>query len=102
MVIVVAEIHLNPGTRDAFLQEFHQIVPLVRDEAGCLEYGPTVDCETGIQAQIPFRPDVVTVVEKWESVDALEAHLVAPHMMTYRPKVRDFVKESRLHILEPA
>lgn len=102
MVIVVAEIHLNAGTREAFLQEFHQIVPLVRAEDGCIEYGPTIDCETSIGAQIPFRPDVVTVVEKWESIDALEAHLVAPHMMEYRPKVKDLVQETRLHILEPA
>lgn len=102
MVIVIAEIHLHPGTRESFLREFREIVPQVRAEDGCLEYGPAVDCETAIAAQVPLRPDVVTVVEKWESVDALEAHLVAPHMMAYRPKVREFVRESRLHILEPA
>ena len=33
---------------------------------------------------------------------ALEAHLVAPHMMEYRPKVKDFVKKVSLQILSPA
>jgi quinol monooxygenase YgiN len=102
MVIVVAVIQLNEGTRDAFLDEFRKIVPLVRDEVGCIEYGPTIDAETDIPAQIPNRQDVVTVVEKWSSVDALKAHLVADHMVAYRPRVKDFVQGSTLHILEEA
>jgi quinol monooxygenase YgiN len=102
MVIVIAEIQLNEGTRAPFLEEFHKIVPLVREEVGCIEYGPTIDSQTDIPAQIPNRPDVVTVVEKWESVETLKAHLVAEHMVAYRPKVKDYVQGSKLHILEPA
>jgi quinol monooxygenase YgiN len=52
--------------------------------------------------QGPSRDDVVVVVEKWESIPALEAHLIAPHMMEYRPKVKDFVKRVSLQILSPA
>ena len=52
--------------------------------------------------QGPARDDIVVVVEKWESVAALEAHLIAPHMMEYRPKVKDFVKKVYLQILTPA
>ena len=33
---------------------------------------------------------------------ALKAHLVAPHMVAYRPKVKEFVLSSKLQILEPA
>ncbi len=101
MIIVLATIELAEGTRDNFLKEFSKIVPLVRQEAGCLEYGPTIDAATDIQAQLPLRNDVVTVVEKWESIPALKAHLVAPHMQAYRPKVKDFVKRTQLQILEP-
>ena len=102
MIFVIASIELNPGTRDSFLREFRQIVPLVRAEAGCIEYGPTVDATTDLPAQAPLRADCVTVVEKWESLDYLKAHLVAPHMMAYRPKVKDFVQSVKLQILEPA
>lgn len=101
MLHVIATIELYPGTREAFLAEFRKIVPAVRAEAGCLDYGPTVDATTGIPAQGSARPDVVTVVERWESLEHLQAHLVAPHMVEYRPKVKDFVKSVTLQILEP-
>ncbi len=102
MIHVIATIQLNPGTRDEFLKHFHAIVPTVRQEQGCLEYGPTVDAETDIAAQDGPREDVVVVVEKWESVDALKAHLVAPHMQQYRENVKSLVAGMTLHILQPA
>lgn len=102
MIVVLATIELNPGTRERFLHEFWQIVPKVQSEAGCLEYFPAVDVDSGLPVQGPVRPDVVVVVEKWENVAALRAHLEAPHMMEYRPKVKDFVKKVSLQILEPA
>lgn len=101
MIHVIATIELNPGTRDPFLTEFHKIVAPVRAEAGCLDYGPTIDAETGIAAQGSVRSDVVTVVERWESLEHLQAHLIAPHMVEYRPKVKGFVKSVTLQILKP-
>lgn len=102
MIVVLAEINLREGTRDAFLAEFHKIVPLVRAEAGCIEYGPTVDVAVSLPVVGEPRANVVTVVEKWDSIAALEAHLVAPHMLEYRPKVKEFVSNVALRILEPA
>ncbi|MEZ6063238.1 MAG: putative quinol monooxygenase [Planctomycetaceae bacterium] len=101
MVIVVATISLKPGTRDLFLTEFRRIVPEVLNEAGCIEYGPTIDAATDIPNQ-NVDADRVTIVEKWESVAALQAHLQAPHMLEYRPKVKDFVTASELRVLESA
>jgi quinol monooxygenase YgiN len=102
MIHVIAAIELKPGTRDAFLREFHALMPSVHAEDGCIEYGPTVDAETPIAAQIPRRPNLVTIVEKWRDVPALQAHLVAPHMTPYRAKVKEFVISTQLQILEPA
>jgi quinol monooxygenase YgiN len=102
MIHVIATIELVEGKRAAFLEEFHILVPLVHAEAGCLEYGPTIDVATGIGAQGGVRDNVVTVVEKWADLDALRAHLVAPHMLAYRPRVKDLVKQTALQILEPA
>lgn len=102
MIHVIATIELHPGRRDDFLREFHRIVPPVLAEQGCLEYGPTVDVDTGLSAQLPLRADVVTIVEKWESLEALKAHLVAPHMVEYRPRVKDMVIRTTLQVLEPA
>ena len=102
MIHVIATIEVTPGRRDAFLAEFHRLVPLVRAEAGCQEYGPAVDLPADIATQAPPRPDVVIVVEKWDSLDALKAHLAAPHMTEYRGRVKDLVVSARLQILQPA
>ena len=101
MIHVIATIELQPGTREKFLAELRQVVPKVRAEAGCLEYTPTVDAETTLPTQGPRRSEVVVIVERWESLPALEAHLVAPHMLEYRPKVREFISRVSLQILEP-
>ena len=71
-------------------------------EPGCLEYGPTVDVATGIAAQPALRENVVTIVEKWESLDHLKQHLAAPHMQAYRPKVKELIVGTTLAILSPA
>lgn len=101
MIFVIASIEVKPGKRDAFLAEFHKNVPNVLAEKGCLEYSPTVDAHTDIKAQIARRDNVVTIVEKWESLQALHAHLAAPHMATYRERVKDYVAGVTLQILDP-
>jgi len=101
MIHVIATVELADGKRAAFLQEFQKLVPLVRAEAGCLEYGPAIDVPTGIGAQIPVRENVVTVIEKWSDVSALEKHLAAPHMNDYRPRVKELVKSTKLQVLGP-
>jgi quinol monooxygenase YgiN len=45
---------------------------------------------------------VITVVEKWESLQALRAHLQSPHMAQYRSRVKELVGGARLHILQPS
>ncbi|MEQ8787589.1 MAG: putative quinol monooxygenase [Pirellulaceae bacterium] len=102
MIHVIAAISIAPGRRDDFLAEFHKLVPLVHQEQGCIEYGPTIDVPTDIPAQPAPRADMVTVVEKWESLEALKAHLVAPHMNEYRGRVKDLVQDAVIHVLEPA
>lgn len=101
MIHVLATIELRPGTRESFLAEFRKVVGPVRDEEGCLEYGAAVDVPATLGVTAANRPDVVVVVEKWASLAALQAHLVAPHMQAYRPKVKDFVERVSLQVLEP-
>lgn len=102
MIHVLAMIELQAGCRDQFLREFHQIVPTVRAESGCLEYGPAIDAETGLSQQERLGTDRVVVIEKWESVAALEAHLAAGHMVAYRERVKGLVARVQLLVLQPA
>ncbi len=102
MIFVIATIEVKPGKRDEFLAEFRKNMPNVHAEKGCIEYGPNVDLKTEMKAQIPLRENVVTIVEKWESLEALMAHAAAPHMTAYRAKVKDIVVGTTLQVLRPA
>jgi quinol monooxygenase YgiN len=101
MIHVIATVELHEGKRDAFLAEFRKLVPLVRTEEGCLEYGPAVDVGAGLAAQGAIREHVVIVVEKWENLEYLKKHLQTPHMIAYRSKVKDYVKGTKLRVLVP-
>ncbi len=97
----IGSISLNPDTRAAFLDVFRWLTPLVRAEGGCIEYQGTIDVPTTIAVQEGPRDDVVVVVEKWESVEALYAHTTAEHMTDYRAKVKDYVRGVSLQVTEP-
>ncbi|HEX3870583.1 MAG TPA: putative quinol monooxygenase [Pirellulales bacterium] len=102
MIHVIATITVAEGKRDVFLSHFRALVPKVLAEKGCIEYGPTIDVETEIPGQPAARSDVVTVVERWKDIAALEAHLMAPHMLEYRAIVKDLMRGAELRVLKPA
>jgi len=102
VIHVICVVQLVPGKRGEFLEAFRALMPSVHAEVGCIEYGPTVDAETTIAAQMPRRPDVVTIVERWRDLKALEAHLVAPHMTPYRAKVKPIIAKTELYVTETA
>jgi len=101
MIHVLAIIQVAPGKRDVFLQDFKALIPAVKAEQGCIEYGPAVDLQTGMGIQQMLGPDAVMVVEKWESLDALNAHLAAPHMAAWREKAAAYLKGVTAQILQP-
>ncbi|HEV8261605.1 MAG TPA: putative quinol monooxygenase [Burkholderiales bacterium] len=102
MIHVIATLDLQPGTRGAFLAEFAKVATEVRTESGCIEYVPAVDAETGFSTQQKIGPDRLTVIEKWESVDALKAHDSARHMQVFRARVKDYVRGREIRMLAPA
>jgi quinol monooxygenase YgiN len=102
MIHVIATIRTAAGCRDELLKEFTKLVPEVRAEAGCIEYGPAIDVQNAIEGQAEARNDVVTVVEKWEDSAALRAHLAAPHMKKFRESMKDVVAAVEIRVLEPA
>ena len=101
MIHVIATLNTAPGKRDELIAAFNQLAPQVHAEQGCIEYGTAVDVATPIGAQEPLRENVVMVVEKWESIAALEAHLAAPHMDEFRTSMSEVITGISLQILEP-
>ena len=101
MIHVIASITVKQGCVDEFLALFNANVPNVLAEKGCIEYGPTVDVDTTIEQQ-EKNSSIVTIVEKWESVEHLLDHMTAPHMLAYRERVADIVENLSLKVLQQA
>ncbi len=102
MIHVVAIITARPGKRGEVLKAFNDNVPHVRAEKGCIEYGAAIDAEGAPSIQTRYGNDTFVVIEKWESLDALRAHAQAPHMAAYAEKVKPFLAERIIHVLQPA
>ena len=102
MIHVIAVITAKPGKREEILAAFRANVPAVRAERGCIEYGAAVDAENAPPVQKKWGPDSFLVIEKWESMQALQAHAAAPHMAAYGAKTRELIASRVIHILSPA
>lgn len=101
MIHVIAMIYIKEGRVAEFVEIFKANVPAVLAEKGCIEYVPTVDVTTGLPPQ-EVNENVVTIIEKWESVDALRAHLAAPHMVAYQGNVKGIVEKVSIKVLGEA
>ncbi len=91
MIQVISTVALRPDSRANFLLLLNENIPQVLAEEGCLAYKSMVDVESGIPTQIACRKDTVTLIEAWESMEALHAHLKVPHMTIFREAVKNLV-----------
>jgi quinol monooxygenase YgiN len=101
MINVVASVHIKEGRLSEFVEIFKSNIPNVLGEKGCMEYVPTIDVPTGLPRQ-ELNNNVVTIIEKWGSLEDLQAHLSGPHMLAYREKVKDLVEKMSLKVLRKA
>jgi quinol monooxygenase YgiN len=98
MIHVLAIITAKPGQLPAVLLAFKANVSTVQAEAGCIEYNAAVDAEGAHPA---LGPDTFVVIEKWQSIEALKAHAVSPHMAAYAAKTKQLVVSRTVHVLNP-
>ena len=99
---VIAVITAKPGQREALLELFKKNVPTVKAEEGCIAYEATIDTQNAGPMQAEFGPDTFVVIEQWESMQALGAHAVAPHMKEYSTQTKGMIADRRIHILSPS
>lgn len=101
MLTVIADIRTRPGAhhRQAVLDAFARIIPTVLQEAGCHGYAPLVDHADSVSFQT-IHPDAVIMLEQWESVANLEAHLQTTHMKAWHEDVKNDVLDIHVRILE--
>jgi len=101
MINVIASIHIKEGRLSEFVEIFKSNIPNVIEEKGCMEYVPTIDVPTGLPPQ-ELNNNVVTIIEKWDSLEDLQAHLSTPHMLAYKERVEDIVDKVSLKVLGEA
>ena len=87
MIHVIVTATINPGSLDEYLRLAAELAPQVEAEAGCRRYSYTLDIASPIGIQDPVDENRVTLIEEWESLAHLEAHLSAPHMSEYGPRM---------------
>jgi len=66
MLVVAGTMEVDPDQREAFLAGRQEAVMAVRTEPGCLDYIFSAD---------PYDPALVRLFERWDSKEALAAHL---------------------------
>ena len=98
MINVIASIHIKEGRLSEFVEIFKSNIPNVLQERGCLQYMPTIDVLTGLPSQ-ELNNNLVTIIEKWKSLEDLMAHLASPHMLAYKERVEDIVDKVSLKVL---
>lgn len=101
MLTVIAEIRTRPGShhRQAVLDVFKTLIPVVLQESGCHGYAPLVDHNANVDFQ-STAPDSIVMLEHWESVAHLQAHLQTPHMKAFSENVKENVLDMHIRILE--
>ena len=101
MIYVIAESFMKDEAAAAeFIRIAKANIPTVRAEKGCISYNLTEDCKEG-SAAANARPNVLTFVECWESMEALQNHLAAPHMKAFMEKVGSLRSGKTLKIVTP-
>ena len=101
MIHVIASIEVKQGRVLDFIEIFKSNMPNVLQEKGCIQYVPCIDIPTKLPPQ-KMNSLGVTIIEKWESLEDLNAHISSPHMIAYKKKVADLVDSLSLKILTEA
>ena len=99
MIHVIASISVKTGKLSDYLAALKANVQLVRKEQGCIEYVPMIDLDAKLPMQVVDK-NAVTILERWQSVEALHAHLGSPHMLAYREKVKDMVERVSVKVFK--
>ncbi len=101
MIHVIATITANPGQRGAVLELLRANTPKVLAEPGCIQYDAAIDHNGAGAFQTEVGPDTFVCVERWASIEALKAHIAAPHMIVYATQTKPLVARRVIQVLDP-
>ena len=78
MILIAGTISLDSDNVDEALAAIVPLMQATQAEEGCIDYVLSAD---------PLTSGCIRIFEKWESDDALEVHMKAPHMAAFQGKL---------------
>ena len=78
MIVVAGTISIDPAKRDVAIAAIRDLMAETRKEQGCVAYVMSGDFEDA---------GCIRLFEEWESQDALNAHVKAPHMAKFQSQI---------------
>lgn len=87
MILVIARATIEPGMHQA-LRSIARALQCEHapHEDGCLKYDTFIDGDTFV------------IMDQWRDQAALDAHLQAPHVAHYAPRIKECVVDGRLDV----
>ena len=101
MIYVIVTSDIVPGSMEAFLDACRELRPQALAEAGCLGYEYTAEVQSTLGAQEPADANRVTLIETWESVEALSGHATQAHTQAFGKKVSQIRQKMTIRVTEP-
>ena len=89
MVHVLVTMMIKDGRMKEFLALGEKLRSLVLAERGCKAYDYTREVASPLSIQEPVDPNRITLIERWESLEALKAHMDVRHMKEFGPKMAE-------------
>ncbi len=78
MIVVAGIIQIDPAKRDVAIAAMRDLMAETRKEKGCVAYVMSGDFEDA---------GTIRLFEEWDSQDALDAHVKAPHMAKFQAQI---------------
>lgn len=78
MLVIAGTISIDPAKRDVAIAAARDLMAETRKEPGCIAYVMSGDFDD---------PGCLRLFEEWESQQALDAHMKAPHMAKFQAQI---------------
>lgn len=82
MIKVVAKNYIQEGKFDEIVALYRELIEETVKEPGCIKYELYQDSQD---------PRILTMIEEWESMEALAAHEVSEHFVRIFPLLKELV-----------
>jgi quinol monooxygenase YgiN len=82
VIIVTANITAKPGERDELISKSQNVIESTRQEQGNISYELLASTED---------ENVLLMFEKWESKEALDAHMQTEHFKAFGTAIKDII-----------